>query len=65
MHPDIKGLHNHVCIRTYVRMCVLQSEEEEEEKLLIHRATMFGEINTIIDLVEEKNVDPCMTNKVS
>ena len=36
-----------------------------EERLLIHEAAICGELDTIIDLVEQKNVDPCVTNKVS
>ena len=39
--------------------------QEQEEVPLIHKAATFGEVDTIVDLIEEKNVDPCVTNNVN
>ena len=33
--------------------------------MLIHRAAMYGELDTLKDVIEEKHVDPCITNNVS
>ena len=32
--------------------------------MLILRAVRYGELDTLTDLIEEKHVDPCMTNNV-
>lgn len=31
---------------------------------LIHRAVLYGEIETLIDLIEEKKIDPSTTDRV-
>ena len=39
--------------------------KQEDNTVLIHRAALYGELDTLKDLIEEKRVDPCMTNNVS
>lgn len=31
---------------------------------LIHRACMYGELDTLIDLLEDKGIDPCTIHEV-
>ena len=32
---------------------------------LIHKACLYGEMDTMIDLIEVKGIDPCLVNEVS
>ena len=38
---------------------------QKDNAILIHNAAFHGELDTLKDLIEEKNVDPCMANNVS
>ena len=38
--------------------------QEQEGVPLVHKAATFGEVDTIVDLIEEMNNDPFLTNYV-
>lgn len=35
-----------------------------KEEPLIHKACLYGEMDTMSDLIEVKGVDPCLVNQV-
>ena len=43
----------------------IYSLPQDEQTPLIHRAIIYGELDTFTDLIEEKGIDPCLSDHVS
>ena len=49
----------------YLWVSPLCSLPQDEQTPLIHRAIIYGELDTFTDLIEEKGIDPCLSDHVS
>ena len=63
--PVIKGIKVAVCTWiSYLADYQALNYPQEDTTILIHNAAVQGELDTLKDLIEEKNVNPCLTNNV-